>query len=78
MATISSNGYVGYHNYMKYWAKNGEYNWICNTSEYTGPQTSVKIVEKTYMVKSFWTKYDGTTSPLNGAKLDKTANGFEK
>lgn len=21
---------------MKYWAKNGEYNWICNTQEYNG------------------------------------------
>lgn len=31
-----SNGYAGYFNYMKYWAKNGAVNWICNTEEYAG------------------------------------------
>lgn len=29
-----SNGYAGYFNYMKYWAKNGDVDWICNTEEY--------------------------------------------
>lgn len=24
---------------MKFWAKNGAYNWICDTSEHDGPMT---------------------------------------
>ena len=29
-----SNGYAGYHNYMKYWARNGE--WIDETQKKAG------------------------------------------
>lgn len=82
MAAISSNGYVSYHNYIKYWAKNGQYNWICNTSEYSGSMYNLigedmELVQKTYLVKSFWNQYNGTTSPVDGSKLSKKANGFE-
>lgn len=29
----ADNDYAGYHNYMHYWAKNGQWNWIADNSE---------------------------------------------
>jgi len=60
-----SNGYAGYFNYMKYWAKNGNYNWICNQSEYAGSTSGMVIVKNTYTVTNFWNNYDGTKSPVD-------------
>lgn len=71
-----SNGYAGYFNYMKYWAKNGDPDWICNTEEYAGPTRGKTTVNKTYLVTNFWNNYDGTRSPVDGAILSKKANGF--
>ena len=62
---------VGYTNYMKFWAKNGEYNWICNTSEYAGLSDDVETVKKTYLATDFWINYKGQ-SPVTG---DFTMNG---
>ncbi len=55
----SVNGYEGYFRYMKFWAKNGAYDWICDFSEY-----GVKEVKYTYLETTFWNEYDGKTSPL--------------
>ena len=81
----STNHYAGYHNYMKYWAKNGEYNQICDLSEYSTIGGGFVQVANTYKVTFFWNNYDGTTSPVDGATLGKdsegnpiTAIGFEK
>lgn len=60
----SANGYKGYFNYMKFWAKNGAYNWICDFSEYDGKKDGVKEVRYTYLETAFWNEYDGKTSPL--------------
>lgn len=62
----SYNNYIGYHNFMKFWAKNGEYNWIANTQESSFQLSDVKIVSKTYLDKTFWNEYDGTKNPLTG------------
>jgi len=58
------NGYEGYFNYMKFWARNGDYNWICDFTEYNGPKYGVYEVSKTYLETAFWNSYDGTKSPL--------------
>lgn len=62
----SANGYKGYFNYMKFWAKNGAYNWICDFSEYDNPYDdyNIKPVKYTYLETAFWNNYDGKTSPL--------------
>ncbi|MBR1403324.1 MAG: hypothetical protein IJ558_04035 [Treponema sp.] len=61
-----SNDYAGYFNYMKYWARNGDYNWICDTSEWAGTyQDDIKVVAKTYKVKSFWDNFNGEQTPLD-------------
>lgn len=60
----SANGYKGYFNYMKFWAKNGAYNWICDFSEYDGVREGVEEVKYTYLETAFWNNYDGKTSPL--------------
>lgn len=62
----SYNNYIGYHNFMKFWAKNGQYNWIANTQESSFQLSDVKIVSKTYLDKTFWNEYDGTKNPLTG------------
>ena len=63
---LSTNGYKGYFNYMKFWAKNGAYNWICDFSEYDNPYDdyNIKPVKYTYLETAFWNNYDGKTSPL--------------
>ena len=57
---------------MKYWAKNGNYTWICDRSEYAGPTTGVSIVKNTYTVTNFWNNYDGTKSPVTGLASTST------
>ena len=84
----ASNDYAGYHNYMKYWARNGEYYWICDFSEYKGTlndevMKDIVKVNKTYLVKSFWDNYNGTLSPINGLSYQSKhgrprAYGFEE
>ena len=65
---------------MKFWARNGEYNWICDFSEYDGPKYGVCEVSKTYLETAFWNKYDGASplkrpeeapNPLSGKKINK-------
>lgn len=71
----SYNNYIGYHNFMKFWAKNGEYNWIANTQ--ACPNSSLSsdqaYVKYGYMSKTFWNDYgkDGTRSPLTNL-IDNT------
>ena len=73
--------YNGYHNYMKYWARNGEWNWICH---YTDGQNEydwvddgqLTKVDKTYLINDFWNEYDGSKSPLDGKATDKKAYGW--
>ncbi len=76
-----NNDYIGYKNYMKYWAKNGNPDWICNTEEYAGPTSGKSIVKNTYLVTNYWNYYDGKKSPLDGSpitnsKNNNRANGF--
>ncbi len=78
-----TNGYAGYFNYMKYWAKNGQADWICNFQEFydgEGERDGVTEVKKTYLVTNFWNNYDGTKSPVDGASLGDGvyANGWGK
>lgn len=54
---------------MKYWARNGSYDWICDTSEYAGYTGDVTLVNNTYLVTGFWNRFDGTRSPVNGELL---------
>ena len=62
---------------MKFWAKNGAYNWICDTSEYDGPMTDeFEKVQFNFWARDFWTKYDGTLSPLDGSPLSNKAIGW--
>lgn len=63
----SSNGYKGYHNYMKYWAKNGSPEMICvypstanNEYPYDETQKDVTRVKNTFYVTNFWNNYDDT------------------
>lgn len=74
----SVNGYEGYFRYMKFWAKNGAYDWICDFSEYDGKRTGVKKVKYTYLETAFWNNYDGTTSPLEDPTLDPTPIVWEE
>lgn len=69
MACYSSgNGYAGYHNYMKYWAKNGSPNWICSLDEYPvqpdGQQHNgyehepvYEFVQYNYASVTFWNNF---------------------
>ncbi|MBS7401144.1 MAG: hypothetical protein KIG16_01360 [Eubacteriales bacterium] len=65
-----SNGFAGYHNYMKYWARNGLVDWICNpdpsSAAYTGETTGMTVVNNTYLQSNFWNSYNGTVSPTGG------------
>jgi len=65
----ATNNYAGYHNYMKYWARNGSWNQICTYQdpEYKGLDKGFDIVQHDYNSIDFWNNYDGTKSPLNGA-----------
>lgn len=73
----SYNNYIGYHNFMKFWAKNGQYNWIANTQACpNGQLDSTKLEHKVnypYTNKTFWNDYgkDDTRSPLTNL-IDNT------
>ena len=59
-----SNDYTGYHNYMKYWAHNGGFNWICDTSEYKGKTDGMVKVTNTYMATYWWKNWKEGQHPL--------------
>ena len=53
---------------MKYWARNGQWNWICNTEEYEDDgkarlfnpdNDDMQIITYTYRVTNFWNYYNG-------------------
>ena len=59
-------------NYMKYWARNGEWNWICNREEYNGGLQNSGYpdfveITKTFDVTGYWDSYDGN---VNGHVAD--------
>ncbi|MCM1320583.1 MAG: hypothetical protein NC041_03455 [Bacteroides sp.] len=60
---------------MKYWAKNGNPDWICNTEEYAGGYSDKTLVKYTYLVTNFWNNYDGTKLPVDGTGNGYQANG---
>ena len=67
---------------MKFWARNGEYNWICDFSEYQDTKNKdIVKVTKTYLSRSFWDAYDGKNLPTSGTVKNKygreRAYGFE-
>ena len=75
----------GYFKYMKYWARNGEYNQICDYGENTGAMDGTIKVNNTYLASNFWNHYDGTKDPVTGQVWkdengniipDKRANGW--
>ncbi len=84
----ADNDYAGYHNYMHYWAKNGQWNWIADNSECpdieyetTGPYPSqdAQGKETQYVFKAVQYTYRNTSfwndfKPEN----DKDAIGREK
>ncbi|MCQ2381902.1 MAG: hypothetical protein MJ054_01215, partial [Clostridia bacterium] len=72
----ASNGYAGYHNYMKYWARNGDYYWICDYSEYPGKPDGTEQVKYTYLVTNFWNNYNGEKSPLGTDNVNGIGNAY--
>lgn len=60
--------FKGYFNYMKYWAKHGDPNWICvypSNNEYDGPLDGKEKVSNTYLATAFWnSNTNGDKSPL--------------
>ena len=71
-----SGDYAGYHNYMKYWARNGNVNWICDQTAYAGEldkDGKVKV-NYTYKQAGFWNNYKGTQSPVDGT--DSNVSGY--
>lgn len=83
-AYSDTNDYAGFKNYMKYWARNGAWNWIANTEESNTPlyidasddSKSQKRVKYTYLETKFWDEFNGTQSPLDGSAA--TAVGDSK
>ena len=73
-----NNDYAGFKNYMKYWARNGEWNWIANTEEYSYPTLTdgQKKVQYTYLETGFWDKFNGTLSPLDGSAATAVGDGW--
>ena len=68
----------GYFNYMKYWARNGDYRWICDINDYPikpSETSGWKIVNNTYMAANFWYNYKGTQDPVTG-KYYKDLDGY--
>ncbi len=76
--------FKGYHNYMKFWARNGDWNWISfyqGANEYDYKEataTGIQKVEHTYESITFWTNYDGTKSPLDGTDLSSKAYSWKR
>ena len=60
--------FKGYFNYMKYWAKHGDPDWICvypSNNEYDGPLDGKEKVTNTYLATAFWnSNTNGDKSPL--------------
>ncbi|MBO4823665.1 MAG: hypothetical protein J5580_03830 [Clostridia bacterium] len=69
-----SGDYAGYHNYMKYWARNGNVNWICDQTAYVGELDDKLKVNYTYKQAGFWNNYKGTQSPVDGT--DSNVSGY--
>lgn len=73
--TVYSANPVGYFNYMRYWAKNGNHTQICNYTENAGDPYGTTRVINTYLVSNFWNSYDGTKDPVTGqAWKDENGN----
>jgi len=72
----------GYANYMQYWARNGSFTDICDLSAYPhtkspSGQHQYRLINNTYLATDFWSKYDGSRDPFNGAEYDgKKAVGW--
>ena len=75
--SVYSDNYDGYTNYMKFWARNGEYYWICNKDAHDeGSVAALKTqdgksyveIKKTYEATDFWCNYGSThnLSPVDG------------
>ena len=68
----------GYFNYMKFWAKNGDYRWICDTTAYPyAPKEPWQVVNNTYLSTNFWNHYDGTKNPVTGLAWDEKTYGAD-
>lgn len=62
---------------MKFWAKNGAYDWICDFSEYDGKKDDIKEVKYTYLETAFWNNNHGD-SPLKYPTEDTTPIVWEE
>ena len=74
----ASNNYAGYFNYMKFWAKNGDFDWICDFSEHNSPAKDVYTVSKTYLETAYWNNYDGKSLPLLKNDADKFLEEYKR
>ena len=67
---------------MQYWARNGSFTDICDLSAYPhtespSGQHQYRLINNTYLATDFWSKYDGSRDPYNGAEYDdKKAVGW--
>ena len=55
---------------MQFWAHNGDFNWIGNTQEYTGPKTGIAELKYTWSSAGFWDRFDGTIDPFGNPIKD--------
>lgn len=56
-----SNQYAGYHNFMHYWATNGDWNWInftTESNEFDNNEKDLVQVNYTYLSANFWNNFD--------------------
>ncbi|MBE6361322.1 MAG: hypothetical protein E7059_07720 [Treponema bryantii] len=75
---LTSNNYAGYFNYMKFWAKNGDFDWICDFSEHNSPADDVYTVSKTYLETAYWNNYDGSSLPLSNSDAAKFREEYKR
>lgn len=81
---MPDDDYLGYTNYMRYWARNGQPSWICNTAAYnnydpnpdvTSRGSGYQKVRWTYEEQNFWKdfdpKKDGGQESVLGGVIDK-------
>lgn len=56
------NNYAGYHNFMHYWAMNGDKTWISFTTEGSAIKdgSQWKQVDYTYLSANYWNTFDPT------------------
>nr|QGT51355.1 hypothetical protein Unknown280_0470 [uncultured Spirochaetaceae bacterium] len=52
-----TNDYVGYHNFMHYWAMNGNWRWIGDTDEAGEVADPFKKLNYTYLSTGFWNDF---------------------